>query len=522
MGNLVEAAGIACLTRVIMGCTHGFMTPNCHLHQINPHAEKENKENYLTEVLEFPMDSSYYGCTSRGMGGTNVHCLVFGSCDAWKLPDTSEEQKPVAMNFWPAGGGDMEETMYASGYFIAGTFNNWNPEKMSDMGGGTYGYTMTLGENRWEDFSVMLDKDKNRTLHPQVAKGIKGCAVDGPDGNQTNCWRIVGINQVVENGGTPALSDEGGAKSGMLELTSGDSGKPGDKYRIMLKVAGKFKTVVWEKLGESSPDSVTAGSYYVTGNFNGWTFSPMTKDGDAWTCEVLLLRTCGEFQIVRNEDWHQVICPTTHKATALTDGYGPDDAVEARGYTWFIDGVPGDVFKIKFTRKATEEFGPSGFDLKEVTWEKLRTDTLNTEQKILAERPHFGAVGTWNGWTGPMTELAFESQELGRSMCFVFYVIIGPSGQESFQLLHDLDWNNVVHPSRPAPVSTTPHYVLFTSPNDGSAMNLVWTIGEGDGAYPGATYAVKAYSRQGYVAQVTWSQVQQAPQGQPVVSGYPF
>jgi hypothetical protein len=345
-GYLVEAAGIASLIRAVMANIHGFMTPNCHLYQINPHVEPENKENYLSEALDFPMESSYYGVTSRGFAGTNVHVLCYGNCDSWKLPDATED-KSVPLNFWPAGGGDIEDGMIAgSGYFIAGTFNGWQPEKMGDMGNTTYGYPVTLGENRWEDFVIMLDKQKMKTIHPKVLKGAKGCPIAGPDGDVQNCWRINGMSTWVEGG--PALADGAADTLAKTELTAGDTGKPGDKYLVMLKVAGKFKTVVWEKLGESAP--AQAGSYSIAADWLGWSFQKMTQDGDSWTLEFMLPKKGGNFQIVRNEDWHQVICPTAPKADASVPGFGPEDSIGARGYTWSLGGSPGDVFKITFKR----------------------------------------------------------------------------------------------------------------------------------------------------------------------------
>jgi hypothetical protein len=119
-----------------------------------------------------------------------------------------------------------------------------------------------------------------------------------------------------------------------------------------------------------------------------------------------------------------------------------------------------------------------------------------------------------------MTALGYEGQTMGQPASFAFYLQIGPDGQESFQLLLDLDWDIVVHPSRYADGAAVPHYVLYTSPNDGSAMNLVWTIGEKDGAYPGAIYAVRAYSQRGGVVQVTWSQVPGPAEGMPFVTRF--
>jgi hypothetical protein len=370
---------------------------------------------------------------------------------------------------------------------------------MTETSGG-YGYTVVMGENCWEDFVVTLDRDVKRTLHPKVAKGGKGSPCAGPDAETQSCWRINAMTTWVDG------------EEAKTELTAGDSGKPGDKYQVMLKVAGKFKTVVWTKLGTSDLSAAKAGEYYVAGNFNGYTFTKMAQDGDGFSLEVMLLRNGGEFQIVRNEDWHQVICPTTPKADASVEGFGPEDSIGARGYGWYMGGEPGDVFKISFKR----EFGEMGADTKKVSWEKVRTETLTPEQKIIAARPHFGAVGTWNGWVGPMTEIAYEGQAFGMPMCFTFFIVIGASGQESFQILQDLDWDNVAHPSRYADSAACPHYVLYTSPNDGSAMNLVWTIGEKDEAFPGALFAVKVYSQRGGVAQVTWSKAEYV-QGMPIV-----
>mmetsp|Transcript_143161 Transcript_143161/g.398971 ORF Transcript_143161/g.398971 Transcript_143161/m.398971 type:complete len:1166 (-) Transcript_143161:183-3680(-) len=519
-GHAHECAGIMSLQKAIMSNAWNVQVPNCHVNQLNPHMEPENKVNYMTECLEYARHSSYTGVTSRGFGGTNVHVLAFGECDPCRLlPLPDPEVAKPQLAFWPGGGGELEaDREPRRGYFIAGTWGYWKPQPMESEGGGSFGYTVTLGESRWEEFQIYLDGDPGRCLHPQMPKAYKGAAVHGPDfGLKGLNWRIAGTAGAPAehaaiadraSGGTLAVPETG---LKVVSMGVGDAGQPGDQYRVHLKVIGKYRSVTWEKVGHT--DVIPVGEYYVTSNWNGWTFDQMTKEADdTYSVEVLLLRTGSEFQIARNADFNQVICPEDPRSDAASPGYGPDDGVAARGLTWLLGGQIGDVYRITVEVNAPQLEAT-------VAWTKVREETLTEVQNSISKRARFGVVGSWTGWVR-QAQLTFRSVDAaglpaglsaGAAQCtYYFFVQIGPDGQESFQLLQDLDWDRVIHPSRPIESSTAPHYLML-SPNDGYTMGLVWCIGQADGAAPGDVFIVMVSAINDRATKVTWAKAQPGP-----------
>jgi hypothetical protein len=155
-----------------------------------------------------------------------------------------------------------------------------------------------------------------------------------------------------------------------------DFGLPGDTYHITLHIAGKWRTVTWKKVEskKAEPDKVfpLTGTYYITGSFNDWTFTEIPKTGPS-TCSIDLKlpgpswdkrQQSYPFQIVRNEDWGQVLYPTTPDAAKGKDASGlagPD--ADSGGLCWVLEGMIGDTVKIEFQRVVTADS-----DKKSVSW----------------------------------------------------------------------------------------------------------------------------------------------------------
>lgn len=148
------------------------------------------------------------------------------------------------------------------------------------------------------------------------------------------------------------------------------SGSPGDKYRIYLRVAGKYRTVEWERLpaqASAPPEKLPDAQYSLYASFNGWQLEDMFRDDsepNVHYIEVTLTQGVGHFAIVRNEDMEQVIYPDRWGADESATALGPDVLVDE--FFWCISGSRGDVFRIEFRR--TAEFG---LDTKKVSWKKV-------------------------------------------------------------------------------------------------------------------------------------------------------
>merc|ERR1712079_685890 len=101
----------------------------------------------------------------------------------------------------------------------------------------------------------------------------------------------------------------------------------------------------WEKIVEAGPEGTMVPvmgelpptKYYITASWNDWTYEEMVADDSmpgVFHLEAKLLRDHGEFNIVRNKDWHQVIYPPRMFANSDHRGpvYGPDEY--GRGFEW--------------------------------------------------------------------------------------------------------------------------------------------------------------------------------------------
>jgi hypothetical protein len=359
MGHAYFATGVVSLLRVVLSANSGLITPNLHLQALNPHVEFGDIFSIGTEHLEHRIHSSYTGCTAKGFGGTNVHAIVWGRVEKAE-EQTLSGSANKSIIFWPGGGGELDtEAMprKKAGYFIAGTWSRWKPEQMEDEGNNSFGFTMVLGENRWEKFQIWLDGSDQRKLHPPVAAARRGTAVLGPVKDAMGLsWAIDGRPWAQEDSG----EDSEGAPRPL------DFGMIGDKYRIHLRIAGKYRTVEWEKL-EEKEGSVPEGTYYICGSWNEWRHEEMFRDDSevgTHFIEVRLQENGGHFQILRNEDPSQVIYPERYASDHSVPILGPDDL--GADLCWFVPGFKDETFRIEFQRTSEH-----GLDKKKVSWRRI-------------------------------------------------------------------------------------------------------------------------------------------------------
>jgi len=356
-----------------------------------------------------------------------------------------------------------------------------------------------------------------------VPKAPKQTAVHGPSASSGgHAWHIEGRTaQLAEPSyGAASLADAGGdgaaAGGELVDVGTLDRGLIGARYRIRLRVVGKYRLVDWERLTgkpqdsdlQTALESATAlpqSSYLVTGDFNGWGFQEMTavpseQSGEArFSLDLQLDRDGGEFQIVRNRDWDQVLYPFEEWAGCQDPSAvgGPDD--ESYGRTWFLDGRAGDRFRIELQRSR-----PGGRDEKQVSWTSLGNVPLTEAQLRDVQVPRFAVFGSWDSgqrlrglrWTGS---------------CHRFFVELGDDARADFQLVLDFDWDLIFHPSVANAHRDTPHTIRGPSPGTGASRGLNWTIGLSGTEAAGEVYEVRVTheerSRGPAVAAVEWSRV---------------
>jgi len=527
VGNQIECGGIAAFLKALFAAQWGLMTPNLHLNQINPHIDAGNQpSSFANEASEFAGTSLYIGVMSRGFGGSNVHALAWGHVSDDRVPQAQPLAQQGALAFWPGGGGILPQDMCPDkAYTIVGTWSQWkDPRPMEKEGSDTFGFTVTLGENRWEQFQIWLDGDSDRVLHPGQPKASKESHVCGPEPNPCGCnWIIDGRPRYVaaldesaegehkgEMEGKPAarLEWERAKDSVIRACESGteDTGRPGDQYRVRLRIAGQWRTVSWDKLCRAADSdqvapTVTSGRYYIAADWNDWDFEEIASDPSApgvFRREVALQRDGGYFQVVRDRDWAQVLYPAIPGGGGACEVLGPDD--EGSDLNWFVDGKAGDVFRVQFQRTFEE-----GADIKKVSWSLLHHEQLSDDQLVAASLPRYCILGTWSGWA-KSAAMDWDGEH------YRYRLRLGSRGEESFQILKDGHLDQVICPNcRDA----TPHsfHVLRGPGHD--LHGLHWTVGrhERDGGKPGAWYEVRLVMHKDGVRpkRVEWAGIEGPP-----------
>lgn len=318
------------------------------------------------------------------------------------------------------------------------------PETLKSEGKGSYGITVTIGELGFERFQIMLDGDPGRVLHPGTPDAFKEVAVRGPDSAdlaEGNCWMIGGRRPDAQ---TLALIDAGAGGEAALAAPPKDEARPGDQYRIELLINGRYRMVTWSRVAEGSKGAVlpaktpaSVGRYYFSASWSDWSLQEMAEDQDnpgVYRIETRLLKTAGIFNIVRNQDWRQLLYPGTRYAHGDPgEAFGPDQW--GRGLSWLMEGKPGDVFEVELQRSGGEVSAAS----LQVCWRLVRQEEPSPELVEQARVPRYYLVGSWDRW---LTRRKMTLQ--GKR--YVAEVAVG-TDPERFQILSDGDWNRILYPS---------------------------------------------------------------------------
>lgn len=510
IGAAMEACGVMAIMKVIYGQLYGTQIPTLHVKQLNPHIEVDDKAAlFPTEAMSYRLRATFHDVNSRGYGGTTVNLLWWNNADDQRIriDKQRDPQDLVAFSFWPGGGGELElEARPSRGFSIVGSWSCWEvAEYMKDQEDGSYTYTVTLGENAFESFQIWMDGDPRKMLHPGMPKAPSGAPVIGPTSNSDgNNWLIDGrtikvLGKKIKDKNKLEVVVRDDNADEYFEVANPHRGKPGDRFEVRLRIAGKWRAVTWDKVYAIDDDSEMlsrnlAGSYYVTGAFNDWGFDELDARGDGrHSLEIgPLLRGGGEFQVVRNKDFGQAFYPTIPRDKVGGDVLGPDD--DGHGQNWYLDAVAGDVVRIDFQRVIDPK---AGTDTKKLAWQKLRHEALSGEQLERARRTRYHLVGTWDNWKRPI-EMKWDGE------CYRYTVKLGVAGNESFQILQDGRWDMRLHPNT-EDANPFEFHMLRGPSNGGQGTN--WTIGkhEDDKVYAGASVEVRLHlGKAGIPKKVDW------------------
>jgi len=512
-GHAKETAGVFSLIKALMNSQFGMTTPNCHLRAMNPNIDAKGLEE-LALINGEPLGHVGMGCSftcvvAHGYGGSNSEALVWNTTSGFQREDRRYVPLEREVVFWPGGGGELEdEATDCQAYHIVGSWTKWeDPEEMEPEGEGVFGFTVTLGENNFEHFQILLDGDSQRVLHPGQPWGLKNGTVYGPVDTVAagaSAWVIDGRTQVAL--GAPeksvqAILDEDMSREepvdGVLVATT-DTAEPGEAFRVRLKIAGKWRVVTWDKIGSIDPDlspERSDGSYYITGDFNRWTFDKMAPSYSEYglhTADVRLFEAGGQFQIVRDGCWDQVFHPPVAEAATADRVIGPDDGGE--GKHWSFDGKPGDVFRVQFLRERENRK-----EVKRLSWQLVQSENVTSREILARGHGRLFLIGSWDGWGSPRP-MTWDGS------AYACRVRIGAAGQESFQVMLGGSRQRRFHPSRNHAGPFEAH--TLEGPTELN-VTLSWTIGQhsADYAEPGSAYNVRLLLERGEPARVTWEKL---------------
>ncbi len=132
----------------------------------------------------------------------------------------------------------LEDSVNAEGMFIAGTFNGWTDQAMTDNGDNTWSYTGRFGQG-----DMLAYKFKNGTGGWE-ANEVRSCTVEG------------------------SLGDRGHTVGGADEALP----------TVCFNSCFSCFTDVTLRVDPASLDSVAPEGMFIAGSFNGWTDGPMTQD----------------------------------------------------------------------------------------------------------------------------------------------------------------------------------------------------------------------------------------------------
>lgn len=254
-GNSWYATGMQALLRNIAASQQGNLAPLVHLSSINRYCQDEATDRALhfpTELLEVRAKDSIAGVMACGWGGTNCLVQTWGSaCSASADKGITASQRPTVC-FWPGGGGFQRTDDHNVIYTIVGSWSGWSgPEMMHFEGNGTYGYTLTLGSEGWEEFHILVNGDSNKVLHPGQYHAPKSTAVHGPhEVDIHHCWMVDGrsAHHASEHTGTVADWDAAGEQC-IKQDVSPETGLPGvRRFHVCLRIVGKWRYLDWKML----------------------------------------------------------------------------------------------------------------------------------------------------------------------------------------------------------------------------------------------------------------------------------
>jgi len=382
---------------------------------------------------------------------------------------------------------------------------------------------VTLGGTRWERFQIALDGDSMRILHPYVPEAGRVSAAAGPEAAlQFLSWII--------DGRAPKRKEDLKALTSSATLVDGAPGAKaivpdsfdsndneeseaeiGDRYRVRLRVQGRWKMVDWERLPKEpdAGDSVlerrrararNEADFQLAGSWNLFepqVLKPIPQTPGVYQGEVLI-PVDGEhyFHFLRNADWGQVICPdldrTREPGSARISRW---DQLSSFRH-WSIRCSAGDVFRFTFQQAEL------GLNEMKVSWEKIAEKTP-VPQDLLAlhRRTKYFVKFRWESWEDHMYRMHWTGEY------FQLFVELNELAKASFRIYEE-GLQKCIFPGTRDASPHADHELQGPGREPDESSGLAWTIGgsEEDQAQPFSRYEVQLRMNEvgGSPASVTW------------------
>lgn len=286
-GETGAPSGLASIVRACLLLERGLHSPSIHLkNTIAGCSYTSSQRLHLPlEIMEAHAAEGLIGITSVGSTGTSVHHQIWG-----RRLFEQHQALPSRPILWFPAARTSEAECPKNKFYIVGSWNGWEAaEQMESLSAGVFSHTFTLGDTCMETFHVWMDGDPNKVLHPPCLTTCMISEVCGPHEGigQDKAWCInvhkhtrvpTKSQQVQEIQENPtanmfASSDRGvhGESPDMDSLATLScyttpqeyhrapsweevlfmpdfGGAPGDRYRIVLHMRGRYRKMEWGKL----------------------------------------------------------------------------------------------------------------------------------------------------------------------------------------------------------------------------------------------------------------------------------
>jgi len=384
IGHQEACAGMIGVIKCCLMVMSSQSAPNLHLRLLNPHLDVDGFPCFFaSEISDTRLNSNYAGVSSFGFSGTNARADVWSQCKVgprkaakidFEKVDQIHVRCPVTMglieyltgepitktfrskkkykadvlrdefapydvsayaydgNFRyrrePLLDNQDEELDPEIGVYICGSWSGFTRQDvMGRQGNGMYVCTITLGEARYEMFSLTINEDPNMAIYPVILNANRHIQIEGPSGGRDGrCWLIDGRDACVPCG---------------------------TKYEIRFRWHSERMSIEWEEVSGGLPLCPVLEyehSYSLLGTFAPSTFvnMPRVKDEEGVWEGAFKLGVTGteQFQIARDGDIRQRIYPA--KAETIRTQVpirGPDEFGGKK--SWLVRGPTGDTVTVR-------------------------------------------------------------------------------------------------------------------------------------------------------------------------------